>query len=817
MRSLYILRYLGGLFWLTQLAFRANGQVPDVTAPRATLRLGAGQPFEVRTENAQSGGLVLRVADLRVPLPLRIATSITTETVQLHGGASVGLVRLSAAPQVSTAVLIAKRGAKLESLWVGRLDFTGDPGERRADVIEISDRDADGHPDIVVGQYDENVAVCGQEHTLLSPKALDPKTLTLRSVLLNRYATRPASLQLEAAAAAPSSLKPPALLRALRPSSASSSAPPPHDVAALADGDLRTYWEEGRGLGGRFEFATLQWAAPARPIVALAVVPVPEGTATEAQRANIRSLALLGPNQERWSIKLPDQLRPGERYWIAPPQPISWRCLTLGVDELRTETQPTPQTHAWLAEVEVYTDLDQAGGFAQLVQELAQPGVQGDNATALLQRAQGDVPGALATAWPGLPQIGKQRVLRLLFQNPSATDPRAEAVLRSALRDADAEILAAAVKLAQGKVAFGQALLIELAHSATKQGDLAVQIIGHSRRADALEALLAILVEPGASERPKLREALIEAYPTASHEPLRGWTGSEGGSKPRAARAALALALSTVPAAQPVAAQLVAALSADSQEFPEQWRLVQAARNLPSEPSGDGFLVTLAQRAETWMLRSAALEALAQRKAPSLQSVAQHALEDAYPRVRASAVAALSKLPATFETITKTVRQEHWFLVRRAALDELPDSPAARTWFTAELADPIAVVRASAIRALARVGANEAWSKIDPALQNPEEYPEVIAEAVAFSRALCVRAAIPGLQQVVARGLKPEAWSADQELALSALEAISTFGGEDAVWAQKRAASPLVPKEVQLAAAAATKRPPACAQKVPSL
>ena len=233
MRSLYILRYLGGLFWLTQLAFRANGQVPDVTAPRTTLRLGTGQPFEVRTENAQTG-LVLRVSDLRVPLPLRIASSISAETVQLASGATVGLVRLSAAAQ-SSAVLIAKRGAKLESLWVGRLDFTGDPGERRADVIEVSDRDADGHPDIVVGQYDENVAVCGQEHTLLSPRAIDPKTLTLRSVLLNRYSQRPVGLQLSAAAAAPSSLKPPALLRALRPSAASSSAAaPPYGCSWLS-------------------------------------------------------------------------------------------------------------------------------------------------------------------------------------------------------------------------------------------------------------------------------------------------------------------------------------------------------------------------------------------------------------------------------------------------------------------------------------------------------------------------------------------------------------------------------------------------------
>jgi HEAT repeat protein len=217
------------------------------------------------------------------------------------------------------------------------------------------------------------------------------------------------------------------------------------------------------------------------------------------------------------------------------------------------------------------------------------------------------------------------------------------------------------------------------------------------------------------------------------------------------------------------------------------------------------------------MLRSAAVEALAQRKAPSTQSVAQRALDDVYPRVRASAVAVLAKVPAAFDALSAKAREDKWFLVRRTALDELPDSAAARAWFVAELKDPIAIVRASAIRALARVGALEAWPKIEPALQNAEEYPEVIAEGVAYARALCARAAIPSLQLVVTRGLKPDAWSQDQELALLALEVISSFGGKDAEWAKARAASSLVPKGVQLAAAAATQKAGACAQQGPAL
>jgi HEAT repeat protein len=355
---------------------------------------------------------------------------------------------------------------------------------------------------------------------------------------------------------------------------------------------------------------------------------------------------------------------------------------------------------------------------------------------------------------------------------------------------------------------------------ATPQGDHAAQTIAHSSRADALEVLLRILAEPGASERPALREAVAEAFQhrgAQSSEVLTSWTGSQGTTKPRAARAALALALSRVPEAGPLALQLVQELVSDASEFNEQWRLVQATRNLPSEPRSDGFLEALAQRAQAWMLRAAAIQALAERKAPSAQATAQRALGDAYPRVRASAVAVLAKSPSGVELLTDQVRNDKWFLVRRAALEELPDSPAARSWFTAALADPIATVRAAAIHALARIGAPEAWPKIEPALQNPEEYPEVIGEAIAFARALCVRAADPSLRTVVARGLKPDAWNQDQELALEALEVLSSFGGEAANWARDRAASPLVPKEVQLAAAAALKQRSACVQKGPQL
>jgi hypothetical protein len=88
----------------------------------------------------------------------------------------------------------------------------------------------------------------------------------------------------------------------------------------------------------------------------------------------------------------------------------------------------------------------------------------------------------------------------------------------------------------------------------------------------------------------------------------------------------------------------------------------------------------------------------------------------------------------------------------------------------------------------------------------------VIAEAVNFAKSLCVVAAVPSLKTVVQRGLQPDAWTPDQELALSAIDALSAFGGEAAGWARDHAQGPSVPKQLYAAAAAAAQKGGSCGQ-----
>jgi hypothetical protein len=823
----HYLRYSVASIWLIGVSFSASAQAPLTPAPslaaapapaaappHASLQLspqGARTPVTVSSDET---GTRLQIGRLKTPLTFSKVSDIQAEIVVLKGGAAIGVLRVTGDDRHAALLLKPNAAGEFETLWTGYLDFHGDPGERRADALEIADRDGDGARDIVVGVYDEQVHVCGDDRTLLAPRAVDPKTLRLRSVLLNRAAARQTSQQLVAATIPPPGATPPPLLAALRLTGTSSAeTDPQHAAAALSDGDLATSWLEGRGLGGRFEFATFRWSASHHPIVALAVTPTAvaavggKGVAAPAS-ARARVLSLLGPGKERLVATLPEEPRPGQRYWIVPASPLAWSCLTISLDDV-SGAEIGPKTHSGLAEVEAYSDVDMGGGLAALIAELAHDGAAGDDATELLSRARGDVVSALQTGWPTLSVLGKQRALRLLF-DARPIDPRAFEVLRTALSDPDPGVNRKALALAQEHATGGANLLIELSKSATSQGDQAAIALAHGRDPERLHILLAALLQPGGSERPQLREAIAVAFQGSGESAASTLAEWSQAPQPLAARAALALALSHAAQAREFVQTLVLASLKDSTQFADQWRLVQASEGLAAEPLLDAWLSGLAHDANAWMLRAAALDALSARHAPDALTQARKALNDTYPRVRATALHSLAHDPAAFELLAQAAHDDKWFLVRQAALDNLPDSTRARVVWVSAIKDRTPTVRAAAVRALAHAHAAEAFDQIQPLLDNAQEYPEVIAEAVAFAKGLCVSRSAPSLQAVAVRGLKPDAWSADQELALSALDALSSLGGESAKWAHDHAEGPLVPKAVQSAAAAAVAKPASC-------
>jgi hypothetical protein len=315
---------------------------------------------------------------------------------------------------------------------------------------------------------------------------------------------------------------------------------------------------------------------------------------------------------------------------------------------------------------------------------------------------------------------------------------------------------------------------------------------------DAVGALVHAMESAGGSERPALRDALRVALEQAGDKAVPALATA---GKPVALRAVLALALSALPARRSEALGIAEATAAEAREFPDRYRLAQAAAALPPSAALDAWLAATAKSAEEWMLRDAALAALARSAAPNATETARAALADPYPRVRATALGVLAASPEGFELLAKASRDDKWFLVRIGALENLPVAPGSDAVLTAALADHTAVVRASAIRNARRLRVATAWSAIEPHVARADEYPEVIGEGVGFAKALCVQSSVTALQAVARRGLVPEAWAPDQELALAALDALVQLGGDAARWAGDQARSPLVPEPVRAAIA----------------
>lgn len=801
-----LLRYLATGFWLSlSMGFTPAPQAPAGSS--SELRLGKPASAAPVTLSEGADGSVLTIGNVQTTLPLRQARTIRIENVTLAGGNDVGLVYASDGTHEAVAIAVRRAGGAIEVIWTGALYLRGDPGERRADALEVADRDGDHHADVIVGAYDEQVRVCGQDRALLEPRALDPKTLTLRPVLLNRLDAKRPVEKLTASAQGPQTQGPP-LLRALRPTAASSSAAGGKgaDLRAVTDGDVTTFWSEGRGLGGRFEFVTLRWGAPEKPITALALIlpAAPSGT----KLADLRKVSISTDQGPRYEVTLPSGVAAGQRYWVVPKQPIRAACLTVSLDEIASAG---PQVHGAIAELEAYTDLDQGGGGQALVDELIHDGTSAADATELLLQSQVEVVPQLSAAWPTLSPTGKRRALRVIASR-AATDERALPLVALATRDSDAEVAKAALAALVQQLPRSQAFMLDAARNPGRSGDEAAQALARAGGPSTLEDLLKLWAgEPRAAERAAFRDAVAVAFRRAGNQAaavVERWVDQDAPSVQ--ARAAASLALAKVPEGKASAAQLVESSLGLAKEFPERWRLVLAAAQLPADPKTDAWLAGLAASAEEWMLRTAALDALEARQTPAAVPAAKAALQDVYPRVRARALRVLANDRASVEDLVKYARKDEWFLVRAAALGVLPDESGGHAAMLDSLKDPSPVVRAAGIRALRRVHAKDGWAAIEPLVLNAEEYPDVIGEGVAFARALCVEAAAKTLQDVVKRGLRPNAWTADQELALGALEALTHLGGANAKWALQRSAAPVVPATIRTAATRAVNQLATC-------
>ncbi|MDH5491782.1 MAG: HEAT repeat domain-containing protein, partial [Myxococcales bacterium] len=733
--------------WL--LAHEAVAQAPLLDR---RVRLGT-PPVAVQVSLSSAGGeLVLRAAargrSAEATLPLPAAQEAGLRSITLAGGAQVAIVEASAGTHRAAALIVARRG-RAEILWTGRLDSRGDPGERRADRLELEDRTGDGIPDLIVGITHESHRICGQAQTLLFPRALDPATLQLRSVTLRRLPEHPAEGErsLQASREVPDPI-PAQRLRGLVMRRASSSLGSGTDpdllppASALTDGDPRTSWQEGAAGDGSWEFASGGFAPAPRPIRMFSLVPIPEaagqGTTIEGsppeppRSASPRWLWLLGDSGPRLRIELPTDLRPGERLWITPPEPLRWRCVSIVLGP------PTYEAPSGLAELAALTDIDLGAGLAPLLAELAGADRQAAEAARLLSELGEPALAAIEAGWAEMPEQERRLALRIL--SGQAERPSARRLLAEAAADEELPGLAASALERLDAID----AIEELATVSARLGPLGDEAARRlaSRGRAAIPGLLAALRARGGSERAALRSALLRAFdrdPEASAGALREAIGAE---TPASIRASLSLALSPGGASAQALALELAEGALNAPAFPERYRLGLALERLmprlPSAPSDRliAFLLELGG-AEEWMLRAQASRILGALDTPEARAALRRGSEDPSPRVRLAAGRALLAQGIEWRRIAALALRDRWPFVRIALLEAIGERSAeleARAIARAALGDRFHPVRAAAVRALTAMGDRESLEPIRSRLASEQEWPDVLSAAIGFAR-----------------------------------------------------------------------------------
>jgi hypothetical protein len=772
-----------------------------------TVRIGSPpRPVQVRITAEGADGAKLTASGGGAAPAGRVAVAhpqkAEVEVVRMRSGMDVAIVRIEGSGGQTGAALVVSRRGRPEILWTGRTDPHGDPGERRAEVVEVADRTGDGFPDVVVGRTRESTRICGQEETLLFPRALDPRTLQLRPVLLRRLPDSPATGEQTVLATlqSPGPERPPVLRRLVF--TAASSSPgggeDPSLVPApvrLVDGDATTTWQEGHGGDGKWEFVTARFDGGRFPMRAIAITPSPEDPAVAATLARPRTFWLVGDRGPRLRVSLPEDplTRPGQPYWIVPERPLHWRCLSLVLDEVFAPPGAKPGAiRAAIAEVAVYTDLDFGEGLSGLVSGLGNPGAEGAEAADLLA-SMGD-PGldAIDRAWDELGPLGRRRAVRAMGAHAS-TSTTARARLVQATADDDAHVREAAMQALASAGATASQELASVSGTDSEMGDRAIMRLAAIDPGLATRVALEVLGTEAGRARPAVRRALGRAVRDGGGEVLsqvHRW--SEAAPAPGAAAAA-ALALATLRPAVDVTRGLIIRASREAEAFEDRWRLLQAMSQAPADDAIDAWLERTALEGDPWMLRGAAVRVLGRRKAGASSAVAAKAFADAYPRVRVAAIEAFGARPAHIEPVAVLSRRDPWPLVREAAVQALAAHSRAWPVVRAAVRDRSPVVRAAAIRTLTRVGDSEGADRVLERLADRREDADVVAAAIEHVHKACSRRAVAALTERVDRGLAPDATPDEADLATAAIGALVALGGPDAERALGRAAAPQAP------------------------
>ncbi len=362
-------------------------------------------------------------------------------------------------------------------------------------------------------------------------------------------------------------------------------------------------------------------------------------------------------------------------YWVTLPKPVASTCVTVVIRDSTSEKSPLS-----IADLDVMTVLDGPQAVNRLVADLA----QGTSCVArqpLLVRLGAPALAAVATAivhaGPGIGRECLVDALAALIAAGTQPSPETAAALVAALDRSTKEEETIVFKLLPGMPgASVNAIAAVLADEKRPDEDRAraARVLANMGQAEAQAKLLAAIGHGSPALRKVLRAVVSESKSPALAATLAALEATPAGETGR--RADLLLIAANLAKREaglrPAALAALRGSLAHAAPFEEQARAVQGL-GLLREPAANDELAEVRAHNADGVLRSLAVEELANAEGAAVLPALRAALDDADPRVRETAAESLGQRgdKGAAQAIVDGAKQEPWPRVRRAEIATL--------------------------------------------------------------------------------------------------------------------------------------------------
>ena len=468
---------------------------------------------------------------------------------------------------------------------------------------------------------------------------------------------------------------------------------PPREVDDL---DPTTVWRESTGGHGRGLFITLGSPLEDPEIAAVRLVPGDASSRQQFRRSNrLKRVGLLVGERGFW-VEFPrDPAGQGDYrqpHYAVLPAGVRARCVTVVIDQVYSGSAASNRRggETAISDLSVVTtlDLERGGPELVLVRQVIAGGAAGDSAARLLIERGASAVSIIGREF-GRGELSGDAALRLRrvlarIGDPAGAEQLVEGLAqpglskgdRRAFSDALVRMGTAAVPPLQGLSGHG---------AATGQArKAAVQVLAAIPAALARDALIALA---GKGDRALRKEVAVGlgARSLTDLAPLQAAakaaiSGPERGREADLWRALGLMARRAKPADQSMVAQAIAARLADGVGYELDYRLLQAASNLPAEPAMAGVTQAIERLRQQDSERARALlRVAASGLAGTARTEARELLvllvDAADPGVRKLALAGLGPRrdadARTDAAVIGRLTDDPWPGIRRAAASSL--------------------------------------------------------------------------------------------------------------------------------------------------